>query len=195
MSIRVVLVDMDDSRAGLLRRSLIEFELDIVAERRTVSHIDEVVQRFRPDALVLGIDMPDDDTLYTLAELNKTHPCPVVMFAEKDTPQCIQKVVKAGISAFVVDDIQPRRLPSIINIAIARFKAQQLVNEELEAARSKLAERKVLEKAKGLLMSKKGYSEDEAYKNIRKMAMDKGLTMGAVASNVIDVLSLLEEGI
>ena len=119
-------------------------------------------------------------------------PLPVIIFSEQGSPQIIQKIVQAGVSAFIVDDIQPRRLPAIIAIAIARFQAQQGLIRELEATRCKLAERKILDRAKGLLMQQKGISEDEAYRSLRKMAMDRGQPIVQVAETVIDILQLLE---
>ena len=154
----------------------------------------EKAESHEPDILVVGMDLPDEDTLKHLVALRERYPLPVIVFSEKDTPQMIQKVVSAGVSAFIVDDIQVQRLPSIINIAIARFKEQQGLIKELHQTKTKLAERKVLEKAKGLLMKQKGISEDEAYTSLRKLAMDKGQSIVTVAQSIIDVLSLFEEG-
>ena len=189
---RALLVDPLHSRSSLLKRALTENSYQIVEQVQDVTQIVERTEFHQPDILVVGMDLPDDETLSQMVVLRKIHPLPVIVFAEKDTPQMIQKVVAAGVSAFIVDDIQVQRLPSIINIAIARFNEQQSLVKELNVTKTKLADRKTLERAKGLLMAQKGMSEDEAYKSLRKMAMDKGQSIVSVSESIIDVLKLLE---
>jgi response regulator NasT len=189
---RALLVDPLDSRASILRRALHDNDYVIIDKVNDVSLMLEKAEKHDPDFLVVGMDLPDEDTLKHLVQLREHYPLPVIVFSEKDTPQMIQKVVKAGVSAFIVDDIQASRLPSIINIAVARFHEQQGLIKELKSTKTKLAERKTLDKAKGLLMKQKGLSEDEAYTSLRKMAMDKGQPIVNVAESIIDVFSLLE---
>ena len=189
---RALLVDPLHSRSSLLKRALTDNSYQIVEQVQDVTQIVERTEFHQPDILVVGMDLPDDETLSQMVVLRKIHPLPVIVFAEKDTPQMIQKVVAAGVSAFIVDDIQVQRLPSIINIAIARFNEQQSLVKELNVTKTKLADRKTLERAKGLLMAQKGMSEDEAYKSLRKMAMDKGQSIVSVSESIIDVLKLLE---
>ena len=122
---RALLVDPLDSRASLLRRALRENAYPLIETVSNVSQMLEKAESHEPDILVVGMDLPDEDTLKHLVALRERYPLPVIVFSEKDTPQMIQKVVSAGVSAFIVDDIQVQRLPSIINIAIARFKEQQ----------------------------------------------------------------------
>ncbi|KZY44110.1 hypothetical protein A3752_11665 [Oleiphilus sp. HI0081] len=188
---RALLIDPLDSRAALLRRALRENAYPIIETVTDACLMLEKAEEHQPDILVVGMDLPDEDTLQQLVELRERMPLPVIVFSEKDAPPLVQKVVKAGVSAFIVDDIQPQRLPSIINIAVARFHEQQGLIKELNTTKTKLAERKTLEKAKGLLMKQKGLSEDEAYTSLRKLAMDKGQPIVKVAESIIDVFSLL----
>jgi response regulator NasT len=190
---QVLLVDPLSSRSSLLKRALKENAYSVVEHIVDVTKIVEKTDFYQPDILVVGMDLPDEETLRQLVELRLHQPLPVIVFSEKDTPQMIQKVVKAGVSAFIVDDIQVQRLPSIINIAIARFNEQQGILSELSETKSKLAERKILERAKGLLMAQKGMTEDEAYTSLRKMAMDKGQSIAAVSESIVDVLKLFEK--
>lgn len=190
---KVLLIDANSSRASILKRALKEYEYELVQKLNNTNGLLDQVDQFKPDVIVLGVDSPDKNTLQQLAKLNKERPHPVVVFAEKQTPKIIEQVVKAGISAFIVDDIQAHRMTSIINIAIARFKEHQHVRDELEKTKTKLTERKALEKAKGLLMAEKGYSEDEAYQFLRKMSMDKGISLGLVSENIIEVLGLFKK--
>lgn len=190
----VLLVDSLSSRAALLKKALLDNEYQIVEQVSDISGMVYAVQRHMPDFIVMGMDVPDKRVLDEMIALKETHPLPVIVFAEKDTPQIIEQVVRVGVSAFIVDDIQASRFPSIINVAVARFNAQQGLIKELEATRSKLAERKILDKAKGLLMEQKGLSEEEAYSTLRKMAMDKGQPIVAVAESIIDVFRMLDAG-
>ena len=192
MAVRALLLEVDAARASVLKRAINDCGYQLLERIRAADELLAAVEHFQPNCLVVGIDLPDSNTLQMLATLNELAPLPVVMFAEKDTPQIIQKVVAAGVSAFVVDDIQPSRLSSIISVAMARFNEQQQLKTQLKETQNKLEERKLLDKAKGLLMKQKGYSEDEAYKNLRKMSMDKGESMGRVAQSIIDVFALLD---
>ena len=189
---RVVLVDADAGRSSLLRRALEVNGYELVGRLNEVGQMLAMVLSAQPDFVVLGIDSPDQSSIQQLVALKEQAPLPIIIFSEQGSPQIIQKIVQAGVSAFIVDDIQPRSLPSIIAIAVARFQAQQGLIRELEATRSKLADRKILDRAKGLLMQQKGISEDEAYRSLRKMAMDRGQPIVQVAETVIDVLQLLE---
>jgi len=189
---RVLLVDPHQAYGSLLRRALQDSGYEVLEVLVDMTRLVQRAQYHDPDVLVLGIDIPDAASINYLVALKQEHPLPVVMFAEKETPQIIEQVVRAGVSAFVVDDVQPQRFASIINIAVARFKEQQGLIHELEQTKTKLAERKVLEKAKGLLMQQKGYSEDEAYASLRKMAMDKGQPIAQVAQSLIDVMKMLD---
>lgn len=191
--ISVLLVDGNSSRASILRRALKEFGFLVVQQLDVVDALIVNVEQSAAELLVVGIDLPDDATLDALATLHRVNPMPVVMFAEKDTPSIIQKAVKAGISAFIVDDIQPQRLNSIVNVAMARFNETQNLRLELQQTKSKLAERKILERAKGMLMQQKGISEEEAYGCLRKISMDRGLPLAKVAENIIDVLQLFDK--
>lgn len=189
----VLLVDADKIRAAMLVRELESLDYLVVATLRNASHLLKEIDSCSPEIIVVGIDLPDDDILQKIASLQSIQPHPVIMFAEQDTPQIIQKVIKAGVSAFVVDDIQAERINSIVNVAIARFQKEQTLRQELTRTKNQLEERKLVDKAKGLLMNKRGLDEDQAYKMLRKMAMDKGKTLGAVAENIIEVMQLIAD--
>ena len=111
------------------------------------------------------------------------------MFAESDAPAVIQQVVKSGVSAYIAAEIHPHRIRSIISVAQARFNEQQALLKELELAKNQLADRKLVDRAKGLLMEHKGLTEDQAYKKLRKMSMDKGQNLASVAESVVDILT------
>lgn len=192
--VSVLLLDADPERATALRRGLEDSGYRLLAKIREYDQLLKHVETLNPDILVIGTDYPDDILLQQLMLIRDLCPKPVIMFAEKEAPRLIEQVVKSGVNAFVVNDIQPHRLRSIINIASARFKETLVLRTELESTRTQLADRKKIDKAKGLLMKAKGFSEDEAYRALRKMAMDKGQSLSAAAESITDVLSLLESG-
>lgn len=187
-----VLVDTSGERRRLIRKALNELGFEIKSELDGMDSLVAKVQEHKPDTVVIGIDVPDQMTFDALVAINDTAPCPVIMFAEHDTPVIINKVIECGVSAFVVNDFQAVRLSSIISIAKARFDASQALRLELESTREKLAERKVLERAKGILMRNKGMDEEQAFQCLRKSAMDSGKTISAVASNIVEVFNLIE---
>jgi len=191
---RALLIDPHRSYSLSFNKALIDSGYEVVDVVFDIERMIDSVMCHHPDVLLIGIDLPEPSSIRYLARLKEQHPLPVVMFSKKETPQIVEQVVRAGVSAFVVDDVQPQRFNSIISVAIARFKVQQSLITELERAKSQLAGRKVLDKAKGLLMSQKGLSEDEAYTRLRKMAMDKGLPITKVAETIVDVLGMLDSG-
>lgn len=190
-SISILLIDDQSTRALLLKQALEYCEYNIVSLMINTDYLVEQVEAHNPDLLVIGIDLPDSKMLQDLVELNVQMPRPIVMFAEKDSPKVIQLAIKAGVSAYIVDDIQPHRFKSIITVAMARFQENQQLKDELIHAKEQLAHRKLLERAKGLLMEEKGFTEAEAFERLRKMAMDKGQTLAQVSKSIIEVFELL----
>jgi len=157
-------------------------DTDIVAE----------AQKHKADLLLFNLQALSAELLFSLNELKQVDPKPVVIFSDQDAPDAIDSAVQAGVSAYVVGDLGSGRLNSVAQVALARFKEFQRLNTELEQAKCKLEERKLIEKAKGLLMKHQSVSEDIAFKRLRKSAMDKGQTMATAAQKVIDVLTMLD---
>ena len=114
------------------------------------------------------------------------------MFTESSGDKMTGTAIKSGVNAYIVDGLEENRVQPIIDVAIARFREFQALKDELDATRSQLAERKAVEKAKGILMQHKNISEDEAYQSLRKMAMDKNKRIADVADGVISAFELLD---
>ena len=113
------------------------------------------------------------------------------MFTEHSEPNDMRAAIAAGVSAYVVAGLQPQRVKPVLDVAMARFTVEQKLRAELSSARSELAERKVIERAKGLLMTRNGYSEEEAFRQLRRQAMDKNLKIVEIAQRILDVADLL----
>ena len=123
--------------------------------------------------------------------LNQDIPKPVIVFTQKSQPELTKGAIQAGVSAYVIDGFSVQRIRAIIELAVARFDEDQALRDELRTTKSKLQERKLIERAKGIIMEKRHLKEDEAYKALRKLAMDKNQRIAEVAEDVINVSKLL----
>jgi response regulator NasT len=191
MQLKALLVKDDPERSELLKQSLQGFGHRVVAE---ICKTDDLLRRIdesAPDLLVIDSDSPGDDLLSRLRELSLRHPLPVVLFTEEDNREVISKAVRAGVSAYIVDGLDQHRLGAILDVAMARFHETERLRRELQDTKANLAERKAVERAKGILMKQRGFDEPQAYHALRKMAMDRNLKIGQVAENVIAVAELL----
>ncbi len=188
---KVMLIDEQPARAAMLERALIDNGYRVVSRMSDTLQLIDEVTRLQPDVIIIDIDSPDRDTLEHMNALNASNPHPIVMFAEQDAPQIIESAVQAGVTAYIVDGLQPQRVKAIVNVAIARVREYQALRQELEQTKIKLADRKYVDKAKGILMQQRNLSEEDAYKLMRKMAMDKGQKLVDVSRTIIDISELL----
>lgn len=191
MKYKVMLVDESPGRAAILEQALIDEGYDVLARIPADSYLQEAVERMRPDVIIIDMESPNRDILEHMAMLSKTHPRPILMFADKSDSQTIGEAIRAGVSAYVVDGLGRTRLQPIMEVAIARFREFQALKNELEETRSRLVDRKDVEKAKGLLMQRRSLTEEEAYRALRKLAMDSNMKLGEVARNLLRAAELL----
>lgn len=189
--IQVMLVDENRERSALLQGSLARAGYRIVARVHPEEDLFECVRRHRPDVIIIDMESPSRDTLEHMRSINRESPRPIVMFSDNDDREAIRAAVGAGVSAYIVDGLHSHRVRPILEVAIARFQEFQGLRRELEDARTSLAERKAIDRAKGILMDQRGMNERQAYAALRKMAMDKNLRIGQVAEQVIAVTELL----
>lgn len=190
MKQKVLLIDENSSSSEILMIALDDVGFEVVGR---VSCDDDIMAGIRvcePDVLVINMESPDVYIFNQLFEINKTHPKPIVFFAEKGEEDVINKAVKAGVSAFIVDGLTGRRLKPVIELAIARFNEMQSLYEKLSASQVNLEERKVIERAKGILMSRKNVNEADAYNSLRTLAMSQNKKLFDIAKNVIEMSEL-----
>ena len=174
-----------------LRKALETSAYRIVSEITEPMQLHTELVRVAPEVIIVCTATPGATMLDALRLVNEKAPRPVVMFAADARREVIRKTVDAGVAAYVVDGWAPERVAAIIEAACARFEAYESLKKELRSTQNKLAERKVVEKAKGLVMQQRGLSEDQAYSALRKMAMDQNLTLAEVARRVISIAHLL----
>ncbi|MGZ5117178.1 MAG: ANTAR domain-containing response regulator [Burkholderiales bacterium] len=191
MTQSILLLNRDVSHGSLLRTILVSLGYVICDELQDAKSLDSDIARVAPDVLVVCTDSLKQSVLDALRRVAESCPLPVVVFANDGNREAIRKAVAAGAAAYVVQGWTAERLTSIIDAACARFEAFQSVRDELAATQHKLSERKLIEKAKGIVMKQRGLAEDEAYSALRKMAMNQNLALAEVARRVIAVSQLL----
>jgi two-component system, response regulator / RNA-binding antiterminator len=189
--LRVLLVDEAFERAALLKHALHEAGYGIAAHVSSSADLPGLVGELKPDVIILDIESPDRDTLEHLCMISRDQPRPIVMFTHDDDSEKIRAAISAGVSAYVVNGLQSERLRPIMDVAMARFKEFQTMRRDLENAESKLAGHKDMDRAKSILMKQRGWTEEEAYQALRKMAMDKGIKLAEVARQLVSVAELL----
>ncbi len=189
--VRVMVVDEDVERSRNLRGALTLAGYHVVAELQESLALPDAVKGLKPHIVIVAADSPDRDTLEHISVTTRNAPRPVVMFTQDGDSESIRAAVKAGVSAYVVDGLAPERIRSILDVACARFEAHQELAGRLAETERQLTERKQVEKAKGLLMKKRGLTEEAAFKELRSLAMQTGKTLGEVADTLIAASHLL----
>ncbi len=186
-----MIVDESTERAAALTEALRNAGYGVVAQLSTCENLQTRVLEMQPDVIVIDTDSPDRDTLEHVCCLSRETPRPVVLFTHDDDSEKIRTAMRAGVSAYVVNGLSNERIKPIIEVAIARFQEFQALRAELTEANSTLAERKLIERAKGLVMKQRQCSEEEAYQALRKLAMTRNLRMADMAKTVITAAELL----
>lgn len=191
--LNVLLVENDANKAEGLMNALTHSNYRIEHVSHTGISLLKQVENIQPDVIIIDIESPDRDMLESLNRISKSSPRPIVMFTEhEEDTNTINQLVKYGVSAYVVGDVNKVRVKSVLDIAIARFTEHQGLKKELEDTKQKLTSQKNVEKAKRWLMETKKISETEAYHSIRKMAMDNSQKMDDVAKNILSLAAVLE---
>lgn len=189
--LRVLIIDESRTRAAELCAGLAMAGHQVAAVLPSSQDLTAQIEAIKPDIILIETDSPSRDTLENLAVMDREMPRPVIIFSQEGDQQTIRAAVKAGVSAYVVDGLDSARLHSVIDVAVVHFEEQQALKQELASATRKLSERKVVEKAKGILMKTRGLDEEGAYAALRKLAMERAKPMASVAQDLIDMARLL----
>lgn len=187
----VLVIDESRTRAGDICAGLALAGYQVAAILADSDNLTAEVEKLQPDVILIDTESPSRDTLENLAVMNHDMPRPVVIFTADDGQDAIRDAVKAGVSAYIVDGLDPKRIKPIVEVARARFEDTQALRRELDEVSRKLSDRKLVDKAKGVLMKARGLDEDGAYHAIRKLAMERGQSMSKVAGDIIDMAKLL----
>ena len=178
-------------RSRSLRIGLLENGYNIVAVLPADMHLPERLAQIAPDMIIVDAESQARDTLEHVVMATRDARRPIVLFTEDNDMSHVGAAIAAGVTAYVVAGLASERIKPVLDVAMARFQHEEGLRRELADARSQLSERKTIERAKGLLMSRHAMSEAEAYSRLRKTAMDKGLKLAEVAQRLVDVAELL----
>lgn len=178
-------------RSRWLRIGLLESGYNIVAVLPADVFLPDRLAQIGPDMIVVDAESEARDTLEHVVMATRDARRPIVLFTEDNDTSHVKQAIAAGVTAYVVAGLAPERIKPVLEVALARFQHEESMRQELAAARSELSGRKMIDRAKGILMRSQGIAEEEAYARLRKTAMDKGLRVAEVAQRVIDVADLL----
>lgn len=179
------------ARSRSLRIGLLENGFNLIASLPADTFLAERIEQLQPDLIIVDAESAARDSLEHVVLATRDERRPIVLFTNDEDTRHVKDAVAAGVSAYIVAGLAPDRIRPILDVAMARFQHEQGLRRELAEARSELAGRKVIERAKGLLMQRQGLSEPEAYEKLRRTAMDKGLKVAEVAQRILDVADLL----
>jgi response regulator NasT len=189
---RVLVIDPDKARAALVAEGLADVKPLEVHSAPSFEEVESAVDGF--DVIVIACDSPDRDTLENLREQTAHNPRPVVMFVDRSAPGLADAAIEAGVAAYVVDGLAAKRVRPVLEVALTRFQLMQKLRGDLAKAQADLAARKTIDRAKGLLMKERGLDEDTAYQLLRKLAMDSGRPLAAVAADLVAYANVLKGG-
>lgn len=187
----IVVVEKDRERAILIVESLRasgDHDIHVIGDETGLAR---AISSRNPDIVLIDIQSPSRDMLEELTLASAPMDRPVAMFVDQSDGDLTRTAIQAGVSAYVVDGLRPARIKPIIDAAIARFQMFQQMRAELEATRRALEERKIIDRAKGLLMKARGIDEDAAYVLLRRAAMDQGKRVAEVAGALVVAAGLL----
>lgn len=187
MSLRVMIVDSDTARSAVLEQALVDAGHRVIARVQDDGDLVTAVAHHQPDIIIIDQNAPGRDTLEGMRQIHRENPKPIIFFSDKRDPEYIRQAVQAGVSAYVVDGLSRERVIPIVEVAMARFREFQALRRELEETRIQLADRKLIDKAKGVLMQKKNLSEDEAYRFLRQTAMNHNTRIAEVAKMLLSL--------
>jgi two-component system, response regulator / RNA-binding antiterminator len=178
-------------RSRALRIGLLESGYNIVAVLPADTFLNERLGQLQPDMIIVDAESDARDSLEHVVVATRDARRPIVLFTNDSDTTHVKDAVAAGVTAYIVAGLAPERIRPILDVAMARFEHEQGLRRELADARSELRDRKLIDRAKALLMQRQGLSEQLAYEKLRKAAMDKGLKLGEVAQRMLDMADLL----
>ncbi|THK37760.1 ANTAR domain-containing response regulator [Ensifer sp. MPMI2T] len=189
----ILVIDENAIRASIIEEGLRDAGHNRVSIVHDVHGVGRVIERLQPDVIVIDLENPNRDLLESMFQLSRSVKRPIAMFVDRSDSSMIEAAIDAGVSAYVVDGLRQERVKSILDMAISRFNAFSRMERELAEARSELADRKVIDRAKGILMKSRGISEEEAYKLLRTTAMNQNRKIAEIAQSLVLAAGLLED--
>ncbi len=185
MTLRVLIVDAGQAQPERLQDALAEAGFTVLARVGADADLYGAMEDLRPDAVIVDAELPTRDTLEHLAQLGRRYPKPMIMLSGAADAELTAEAARAGVSAYVVEGLAPATVQSLVHVAIAHYQAQRALKTELNRTQQTLAQRRAIDRAKCLLMERLSVGEQAAYERLRKMAMDRRLSLHEVAVELV----------
>ncbi len=190
-TLSILVIDENRLRAAVIEEGLRDAGYDNLTIVHDVAGIARRIADVNPDVIVIDLENPNRDMLENMFQLSKAVKRPIAMFVDRSDQAAIEAAVDAGVSAYVVDGLKRERVKPILDMAISRFNAFARMAHELQEARTELESRKLVDRAKGILMTTRGLSEADAYALLRKTAMNQNRKISEIAESLITAAGLL----
>ena len=191
-ALRILVIDEDPVRASMIEEGLRDAGHADVTVATDMRHLLRRIVAADPEVIVIDLGNPNRDLLDQMFQVSRTVRRPVAMFVDQSDRSAIEAAVDAGVSAYVVNGLTRERVKSVLDMAISRFNALNRLREELDRTKRALEDRKVIDKAKGILMKNRSLSEEDAYVLLRSTAMKESRRVAEVAQGLITAMKLLE---
>jgi response regulator NasT len=191
-NLSIAIIDENQLRAAILEDGLRASGVETVTVIRDRVNLMRKLVMIDPDVVIIDLENPSRDELEQMFQVSRVVARPVAMFVDQSDSAMIEAAVDAGVSAYVVDGLKGERIKAVVDMAISRFNAFSRLKTELDVARSELADRKVIDQAKGILMKSRGLTEQEAYELMRKTAMNQNQKLAEIAKSVVIAAGLLK---
>ncbi len=187
----ILVIDENAIRASIIEEGLAEAGHCKVTVIHEVQGVARLIETLQPDVIIIDIESPNRDMMEHMFQLTRSLSRPIAMFVDSSDTASIEAAVDAGVSAYIVDGLKKERVKPILDMAVSRFNAFSRLQRELAEARNALEERKVIERAKGILMKMRGLSEEEAFALLRQSAMNEKKKIADIAQSVVTAAGLL----
>lgn len=192
-TLTILIIEESPVRAAILEEGMRESGYERIVHIGVMVNLPAKISAIDPDVIVIGLENPCRDTLEQMFQVSRSVRRPIAMFVDTSDSITIQAAVDAGVSAYVVDGLKKERVRPIMDVTISRFHAFSRLQEELAEAREALEARKVIERAKGILMKQKNMTEDEAYNLLRRTAMSQKRKLFDIAQSVVTAAQIFKQ--
>ena len=190
--LHILVIDANRVRASIIEEGLRDAGHGDVVLISDMRNLMRQVVEADPDVIIMGLENPNRDVLEHALQVSRAARRPIAMFVDRTDTAATEAANDAGVSAYVVDGLRKERVKPILDLAIKRFNVIERMRQEIEAAQTELSERKLIERAKGILMRTRKLSEEEAYQLLRKTAMNQSRKIAQVAESLVLAAGLLE---
>lgn len=193
-TLKILVIDENPIRRAIIEAGLKEAGFTAVTMLANTTRLVDHIYNLDPDVVLIDLENPSRDVLEQMFQVSRTVRRPIAMFVDRGEKSEIEAAIDAGVSAYIVDGLKKERVKPILDMTISRFHAFHRLRAELDEVKGALKDRKIIEKAKGILMKSRGIDEEKAYALLRKTAMSQGKRIADVAQALVSAVDLLKDG-